>query len=55
MTGRATLFWLLTVAGVIMAVVGLSVADARVRLVLIAFGAAMFGGSLAFFLIRSNP
>lgn len=52
MAGRATLFALLTLGGVVMAVIGLGVANPGVQLVLVAFGAAMFAGALAFFLVK---
>jgi len=54
MPKQATIFGVLTVGGVVMALIGLGVGDSGVRLVLIAFGSAMFGGALAYFLVRSS-
>ena len=43
-------FAVITTAGVIMAIVGIGVEDPGVQSILVAFGAALFAGALAFFL-----
>ena len=52
-TNAAITFGLLTLAGVIMAIVGIGVANAGAQSILVAFGAALFAGALAFFLIQA--
>ncbi len=45
-------FAALTVAGIIMAVSAQSLADGLQQTIMVAFGSALFGASLCFFLIR---
>jgi hypothetical protein len=48
------LFVGLTIGGVIMAIVGVMVAIPAVQSILVAFGAALFAGALAYFLVRAS-
>jgi len=51
-TRTAVTFFLLAIAGILMAVGAKTMPDAVDRTILISVGSAMFGAALAFFLVR---
>jgi hypothetical protein len=53
-TNALAIFVGLTIGGVILAIVGIAVGNPAVQSILVAFGAALFAGALAFFLIKAS-